>query len=138
MAANTSPIYSRAPDVQWGGPLITANTTTDLTSGTIYLLFTADATEGGRVDRIKFVTIGSNTQTVVRIWINNGGSTGTATNNTKIKEITLASTSLSQNTAQYEFEWTPNLALPAGYSIYATIGTTVATGWLATVIGGKY
>lgn len=139
MAANTSPIYSRTPDVQWMDAVIaTANTTLDLTSGTKYLIFTADATEGGRLDRIKLTTLGTNTTSVLRIWLNNGGDPATAANNVKIKEITLSSTSLSQTSAQLEYEWTPNIALPAGYRVYVTLGTTVAAGWHCVAYGGKY
>ena len=47
MAANTAPIYSRLADFQFVVAALAANTTKDLTSGTIYLVFTADATNGG-------------------------------------------------------------------------------------------
>ena len=139
--ANTAPIYTREPDVQWATvPATAANTTTDLTSGTIYLCFTADATNGGYIQRIRFRTLGTNSnQTVARIWINNGGSTGTAANNNLWDEITLPATTLSQTTAQANYELPLNFALPAGYTIYVTLGTApTSAGWNITVIGGKY
>jgi hypothetical protein len=139
--ANTAPIYTREPDVQWATVVATAaNTTTDLTSGTIYLCFTADATNGGYVQRIRFRTMGTNNnQTVARIWINNGGSTGTAANNILWDEITLPSTTVSQTTAQANYELPLNFALPAGYTIYVTLGTApTSAGWDLIVIGGKY
>ena len=139
--ANTAPIYTKEPDVQWSSVAATAaNTTTDLTSGTIYLCFTADATNGGYVQRIRFRTLGTNSnQTVARIWINNGGSTGTAANNNLWDEITLPATTLSQTTAQANYELPLNFALPAGYTIYVTLGTApTSAGWNITVIGGKY
>lgn len=139
--ANTAPIYTREPDVQWAPVAATAaNTTTDLTSGTIYLCFTADATNGGYVQRIRFRAMGTNNnQTVARIWVNNGGSTGTAANNNLWDEITLPGTTVSQTTAQANYELPLNFALPAGYTIYVTLGTApTSAGWNITVIGGKY
>ncbi len=139
--ANTAPIYTREPDVQWAISAATAaNTTTDLTTGTIYLCFTADATNGGYVQRIRFRAMGTNiNQTVARIWINNGGATGTAANNILWDEITLPATTLSQLVAQASYEFPLNFELPAGYTIYVTLGTApTSAGWDLIVIGGKY
>jgi hypothetical protein len=138
MAANTAPIWVKAPDTQWIGGITTANTTTDLTSGTSYLAFTADATNGGYVHKIRFRPLGTNVATVARIWLNNGSSTGTAANNTLIDEITLPATTVSQVAAQPMYELGLNFAIPAGYKIYVTIGTSVSAGFNATVLGGKY
>ena len=141
MASNNQPIFTRTADIQWTTPSMTAaNTTTDLTSGTIYLVFTADATNGGYVQRIRFRTLGSNSNaTVARVWINNGGATGTAANNTLFDEITLPITTVSQVAAQANYELPLNFALPAGDRIYVTLGTApTSAGWQATIIGGKY
>ena len=139
MAANVQPIYTKEPDIQWQTATITtANITTDLTSGTIYLVFTADATNGGFVQRIRFRSLGTNITTVARVWINNGLTTATAANNTLWDEITLNATTVSQVAALATQELPLNFALPAGYRLYVTFGTTVAAGYDATVIGGKY
>lgn len=141
MPANNQPIFTRTPDVQWTVSATTvANTTTDLTSGTIYLAFTADATNGGYVQRIRFRTLGTNSNaTVARIWINNAQTTTTAANNTLFDEITLPNTAASQVAAQANYELPLNFALPAGYRIYVTVGTApTSAGWDVTVIGGKY
>jgi len=141
MPANNQPIFTRTPDVQWTASAMTvANTTTDLTGGTIYLVFTADATEGGYVQRIRFRTLGTNTNaTVARVWINNGGVTTTPANNTLFDEITLPTTTVSQVSAQANYELPLNFALPAGDRIYVTLGTApTGPGWVASVIGGKY
>jgi hypothetical protein len=141
MPANNQPIFTRTPDVQWTASAMTvANTTTDLTSGTIYLAFSADSTNGGYVQRIRFRTLGSNTNaTVARVWINNGLTTATAANNALFDEITLPTTTVSQVAAQANYELPLNFALPAGYGIYITLGTApTSAGWEATVIGGKY
>ena len=78
-------------------------------------------------------------QTVARIWINNGSTTGTATNNILWDEITLPATTVSQTTAQANYELPLNFALPANYRIYVTLGTApTSAGWDLIVIGGKY
>ena len=141
MPANNQPIFTRLADVQWTISAMTvANTTTDLTSGTIYLAFSADSTNGGYVQRIRFRTLGSNTNaTVARVWVNNGLTTTTAANNALFDEITLPTTTVSQVAAQANYELPLNFALPAEYRIYITLGTApTSAGWEATVIGGKY
>lgn len=140
MAANTQPIFSIAGDVQWTTTGMTvANTTKDLTSGTSYLAYTAPA-DGGFVQRIRFRSLGTNTNaTVARVWINNGLTTGTTANNTLFDEITLIATTVSEVAAQSTFELPLNFALPATYKIYITLGTApTSAGWQATVIAGKY
>lgn len=135
---NTSPIFSIAADIQWNGPTVSAaNTTTDLTSGTIYAIFTG-GTNGSYIQRIRFRHLGTNVATVGRIWINNGSTTGTATNNTLWDEITLAANTVSQVAAAINYELPFSFALPAGYVIYVTLGTGVAAGFSVTVIGGDY
>ena len=141
MAANTAPIFSSLGDVQWStAAMTTANTTKDLTSGTIYLVFTADTTNGGFVQRIRFRPLGTNSNaTVARVWFNNGSTTATAANNTLFDEITLTTISNSETAAQATFELPLNIALPPGNRVYVTLGTApTSAGWQATVIGGKY
>lgn len=139
MAANVQPIYSRLADVQWATSIVqSANTTTDLTTGTIYPVFTADTTNGGYVQRIRFRPLGSNAATVARVWINNGGVTTTADNNSLWDEIAIALTTVSQTAAQATYELPLNFPLPASYRLYVTLGTAVAAGFDVTVIGGKY
>jgi hypothetical protein len=142
MAGNTAPIYSRIGDVQWTTNMTAVNATTDLTSGTIYLAFTADATNGGYVQRIRFkpnnASGTNNVVTVARVWLNNGSTTGTAANNVLIDEISLPATTGSATAALPVYELPLNFAMPAGYTIYVTLGTGVAGGYRATVIGGKY
>ena len=142
MAANNLPIYTRLGDIQWTDNMTAVNATTDLTSGTIYLAFTADATEGGYVQRIRFkpnnASGTNNVATVARVWLNNGSTTATAANNTFIDEISLPATTGSATAALPVYELPLNFAMPAGYTIYVTLGTGVAGGYRATVIGGKY
>lgn len=139
MAGNTAPIWTKVGDIQWNdSPILTANATTDLTSGTISLIFTADATNGGYIQKLRFRSLGTNIATVARIWINNGGDTATSANNTLWDEVSLAISTASTTTALSVYETPMNLALPPGYAIYVTLGTTVAAGYDCIAIGGKY
>lgn len=136
-ALNTLPIYTASGDTQWTVSATTANTTKDLSSGTAFTAFTASAT-GGYIQRIRFKPLGTNVATVARVWINNGGSTATAANNTLWDDISLPATTNSETSALPTFELPLNMVLPAGYKIIVTLGTAVAAGYTITVIGGKY
>lgn len=138
MAANTAPIFPRTPQVEWAQPVLAANTTTDLTSGTIYQVFAADATEGSRVDYLQIMALGTNVATVLRVWINNGATTATAANNVMHKNITLPATTVSQTAQLTEQQVNLDLSLPPGYKLYVTLGTAVAAGYGITAVGGKY
>lgn len=138
MAANTAPIFTLSPDVQWGSTVLTtANTAMDGT-GTVLTVFTADATNGGFVQQLIWRAAGSNVSTVGRIFINNGSSNATPANNILIGEITLYITTAAAAAATQHFVYPLNFALPAGYKINVTIGTTVAAGYYVSCIGGKY
>jgi len=142
MPANVQPIYTRLGDIQWTSNMIFQNTTTDLTAGTIYLAFSADPTNGGYVQRIRFkptnIASSATTPTVARIWINNGSTTGTSANNTFIDEISLPAVTGSASASVPVYEIPLNIAMPPGYTIYVTLGTNTAIGYRATVFGGKY
>jgi hypothetical protein len=141
MAANTSPIYSRLPDLQWvDGYIVTANTTADLTAGTIYLAFTADATNGSFLQKLVFraTPAGNTTKTVARIWLNNGSTTGTASNNVLVDEVALPLVTADADDPTYGIHWILNQQIPAGYRVYVTIHTGSANGWACTAYGGKY
>jgi hypothetical protein len=138
MAANTAPIYSTKGIIGFSDAVVAAaNTTKDLTSGTIYLCHTA-AADGDFVERIRFRALGTNIATVGRVWINNGATTGTATNNRLIDEITLSATTVSEVASQVAYELPLGFILPNGYRIYVTVGTVVAAGYHVTVFGGTY
>ncbi len=137
MAANTQPIFSIAGDIEWGATAITtANTAKDGT-GTVLTVFTADV-DGAFVQRIRFRSAGTNIATVARVFINNGSTNATPANNILYDEITLSATTLSEVAALPVFELPLNFALPAGYKLNVTLGTTVAAGYYVSVIGGKY
>ena len=133
---NTAPIYSAAPVINWG-VIDTANTAKDGT-GTVVNVFTADATNGGRVEKLRIKAKGTNVATVLRVWLNNGSTNATVSNNSLLAEMTIGATTLSEVAQLAENELILNIALPAGYVLNITIGTTVAAGLHVTAIGGRY
>ena len=137
MAINTQPIFSKGGSIQWPStPLTAANTAKDGT-GTVATLFTAGA-DGAFVQRLVARSLGTNVATVLRVFINNGGATTTAANNSLVAEMTLPATTLSEVAAQPAYELPLNVPLPAGYKLTATLGTAVAAGYQVTVLGGTY
>ena len=73
MAGNTTPIFSRVGDIQGGVTLTTA--AADYTGQGInnVIVYQADATNGGFLQRLRFKATGANTSaTVARIYINEG------------------------------------------------------------------
>jgi hypothetical protein len=142
MPANTSPIFTLTPAVEWTLNMNVANTG-NISGGTAYIVFSA-GTNGGYVQKIRFRHQSTNTtnsaQTVARVFINNGGASGTTVNNTIFDEITIASNTVSQVAASTNYELPLNFALPPGYTIYVTLGTAPSAGSFiqATVIGGDY
>lgn len=142
MAANTAPIYTLLGDCQWITAITAANTTLDITTGTSYLVFTADATNGGfvREVRVKASPANATAATNVRLWLNNGSTTGTASNSALFTEIGVPATTASNTNANPDFIIPVNFALPPGYKIYLTLGTAAGGSgqYTAIAIGGKY
>jgi hypothetical protein len=144
--ANTSPIYTATPKANWGsadgnggtaGPLKTANTNMDGT-GTVLTVFTADATNGSYVFKLRARPAGNNVLTVLRIFINNGSTNATLANNVLYDELTLSATTATANAALPAFELPLNIPLAPGYKINVTIGTSVSAGYFVSVIGGDF
>lgn len=139
MAANTTPIFARQPSVQWSGSMTSANTDTSMATGTSYLVFSADATNGSKVEQVNLWHLGTNNSaTVVRFFVNNGNSTGTAANNALVYEFTMAANTVSQTAASVPQFWAANLYLKPGYKLYATLGTAASAGIVAVAQGGDY
>jgi hypothetical protein len=143
-SVNTDPIYSKAGSVSNNGTtgmnqLITAaaNDYTGIGANNS-LIFTADATNGSFVQRIRFKAGGTNIASVARVFINNGTTVGTATNNEFYGEISLPATTAIATAATIEIDYPMGFALPAGFRLYFGLGTAVAAGWVATVIAGNY
>lgn len=140
MPANTSPIYSSAGDIQWAAlPLIGANAAYDGT-GVVSTVISASIS-GSFVQRLRFKASGSTTATVARIYINNGFSNVTASNNVLFDEITLAATTATQTAATTLYEVPMNIALPPAYRINVAAATApggAGGGWQVSAVGGSY
>jgi hypothetical protein len=150
MAANTQPIFTRTPVISFGvdstDAVIGATAQTALTgTGTlgtdIFAIFTADATNGGYVQKIRFkagVSAAATTLTCARVFINNGSTNATITNNVFFDDITLPATTPAIAAASPVYEMNVGIALPAGYKLLVTFATATANGWQVTAIGGQY
>lgn len=143
MAGNLDPIYSRVGSCSNNNgtgmnQLVTA-AANDYTgnSANNSLIFTADATNGSFVQGIRFKAGGTNVPTVARIYINNG-STPIAANNVFIGEVTLPATTAIATAAASDIWFPMNMALDPAFRIYFGLGTAVAAGWVASVVGGRY
>lgn len=157
MAANTSPVFPLTPNLGVMNALLsTAMTNTKAFDGTeavgtaMVLCFTAGS-DGARLDRITVrltstngsaLTTASLTATLVRFWVNNGSVNTIATNNQLLGEVAIPAASLTSlgTSTQPIYEFECNLALPAGYKIYAglTVATANNTAVVVCPVGGNY
>jgi len=141
MAGNTTPIFSRIGAIGGiGSTTLATVSAADYTGIGAHnsLIFTSDATNGGFVQRIRLKAIGTNVAAVARIYINNGSTNGTASNNVFYGEISLPATTAATTAATVDVDYPLNIALPAGYKLYVGLGATVAAGWVVSVIAGAY
>lgn len=148
MPANNDPIYTKIADIQYAAtnPIALAMTAGNIsayngTDANTVLIYTADATNGSFVQRARLkcgAITGTSAASVMRFWVNNGSTNGTAANNGYIGEVALPIVTVSASAATVEIDYLFNIPLPPGYRLYAGLGTAVTTGWHVTVIGGKY
>ena len=138
--ANPNPIFSRVGNVGGIGSTTLTTAAADYTgiSANNSLIFTADATNGGFVQRIRLKALGTNAVTVARVYINNGSTNATATNNVFYGEVSLPATTAITTAATVDVDYPMNFALPPGYKLYVGLGATVVAGWVASVIAGAY
>lgn len=139
---SSSPAFASVPPSNFTPQTITtANTAKDGT-GTTLLLATAPAVtnSGSLVERIRVMHMGTNVATVMRVFLNNGSTPGTAGNNALIAEKTIPANTVSEVAESVPQDITLNQILRGHATtperIYITIGTTVAAGLKATAIGG--
>lgn len=107
-------------------------------TGTVATVFTADATNGSKLETITLANMGTNIATAIRFFINNGSTNATAGNNALLTELTWATNTASQTAASLIVTLQPNLYLPAGYKLNVTIGTAIASGVMVSAQGGDY
>jgi hypothetical protein len=137
MPANSAPIFSKIAHVAWVNGITAANTAKDGT-GTVDTVFTADATNGSYLQKLVVRPRGTNVASVLRVFLNNGASNATATNNALIAEIGLPATTNSEVTSLAGTEMALNIPIPPGYRVQVTLGTAVAGGYAVVAMGGHY
>lgn len=139
MAANTTPIFLGTPRASWINIGTSAVTGTDGTDANVKTVFTADATDGSKIEKVYIQHLGTNnTASTIRFYLNNGSTAGTAANNSLIHEETLAASTISQTAAAPFVVWAANLVLPPGYKLMVSAGTALAGDAKVTAIGGDY
>ncbi len=145
MAANTSPIFTNIPEISWA-KVSGADSSTDGTDADVQLVATAEATDGSFITKLVLQprsTSGSTTTSAAaaRVYINNGSTVGTGTNNVLYKELSLAAIAVNTaaTTAALGYELPLNLQLKAGYRLYVGITAMAAnTNWDVTAVYGDY
>jgi hypothetical protein len=137
MVQNVEPIFPHIPNIGFTDAMTTANTTKDLTSGTIALTFTA-GNDGAFLEKITGQPLGTNVASLARVFLNNGAVTTTASNNTYIGQIGLPAITNSETAEVPSVALPLNIAIPAGWRVYVTLATAVAAGWEFTCFGGDY
>ncbi len=137
MPGNNAPIFSKIARAEWVNGLTAANIAKDGT-GTVDTVFTADLTNGSYAQKIVIRPRGTNVASVLRVFLNNGATNATATNNTLIAEIGLPATTNTEVAALAGLELPLNIPIPPGYRLQVTLGTAVAGGYAVTAMGGDY
>jgi hypothetical protein len=145
MSANNNPIYTLIPKNTWG-KVTAADTTEDGTSAGVVLVYTAQASDGGFIQKLIFQPISTSGSTTTsaasgRIYLNNGSTVGSATNNLLIGEITLPATAvnLTATAAALSLHFPLNFQMQAGYQIYVGVTAIAAnTQWNVLGIAGNY
>ena len=144
MAGNTNPIFSRVGSISTNngtgmGQLITL-AAADYTgiSANNTLIWTADATNGSFIQRIRAKAGGTNVASVARVYINNGSTNTTAANNAFYGEFTLPATVAIATAATIDEDYALKFAIDPGCRIYIGLGTAVAAGWIFTGVAGRY
>lgn len=141
MPGGTLPLFIQQPLLQWSNTLSTNNSTKDGTGVTFEQpIVTGNTQNGTYVDYIRWRALGTTFATCARIFLNNGGSTSNAVNNSLIAEFTLPGQTWSETTSTPEYTQFLKISIPAGYNVYTCLANTVNTvsGWDATAVGGHY
>lgn len=137
MAQNTSPIFTQTPRLGFAVVTSTANTSFDMTTGESASLFTAGPS-GSYVTKMRLKPSGSTAASVFRVFLNNGGDTTVAANNTLYAELSVPAITANQTLAQNDFEIPINIAIPANYVLYGTNGTALGGGYDIVTVAGDY
>lgn len=140
MAANINPIYTKVGAITvWTTTLATVSVADYTWVGAHnQLIFTADATNWSYIKSLRFKALWTNVGAVARIYINNGSTNWTATNNQFFWEISLPATTASTTSSTLDIDYPLWIALPPWYKIYVWLGATVAAWWVVCAIAWTY
>ena len=143
MAGNVDPIYSRVGNVSANGgttmPVHAVTATGDYTGASAnHVLIHTAGSNGSFVRGIRCTAEGTNTASVLRIYVNNGSTNTTAANNAFVGQISLPGTTAINTAATVEIYYPLNLAIDPSFRIYVGVGTTVAAGWMCVCDAGQY
>lgn len=140
---NIDPVWSRVGKLApfTNAMTSTANTALDGTgtlNTSIWEALIADATNGSYVRSVvaKIISTGVGVSSVLRLFINNGSTNGTATNNVLYREITIPAVTANQTSATPDFEIPFNILLPASYRILYAFGTAPVNLWAVYGVAG--
>jgi len=142
VVANTDPIFSLVPNIAFA-TIAGANTSADFTTVTNAALIFTGSTDGSllREIRVKFAPGTNTAAAAARVWLNNGSTTGTATNNSLIGEFTVPATTAATASAQIDVVYTfssPGLFVPSAYRVYVAMGAYTTGTFHVTGIGANY
>ena len=99
----------------------------------------ADPINGCRITKVVFQPIGACSASAGRIFLNNGQTSASATNNTYLKDVTLpALAAVSEVGSMPPTEVTLDMVVPPFHKLNVTLGTTVATAYAVYAVAGGY
>lgn len=137
----TTPIFIRRPKISWSNVITVISNTRDGTNTTFQQpLFSANTENGSYLDYIRVKSLGSNFTGVARIFLNNGGNTTNAVNNSMMAEISLPISTWSETITTTDVSYYTRLAIPAGWNVYVSVANSInaTAGWNFTAVGGDY
>lgn len=148
---STAPQYAIKSNAGTPATLTAANVATDGTGATgRALIFTAESVTGGQsaLPLIRFMPLGTNVKTVLRIFRNNGSDPEVASNNSLIGEVAVPASTIDNDDpslSPVDFDCRsyfgqPGLILKGHAStperVYVTLATAVAAGIKVVPING--
>jgi len=144
MAANINPIFSALSALNFTS-LALGTTDASMNTGNAKLILTA-AVNGSFVDRIIFTpraTPQTNEAVVGRVWVNNGLSTNTVGNNALLGEVNLVKTVPSVVAGNVVAANTQTILsvgfpIPATFTIWVSLSSTVLAGYDVVCVAGSY
>lgn len=132
MAAN--PTFPASGNVSWTSRTAADTTKTGTTLSGVWIA----GASGGRLISVICKPMGTNVQSLVRVFINNGATWATATNNAMVAEGNLPAITNSETNSQPNIVIPIDIVVPANYEFDVALATAVASGWHFTFVGEDF